>query len=197
MLRSHIKIGILLVALISTSGCTDSVQSSDVSTEIGQTVEPSREAVVTSAWDCESKEDGLGEKFVCQSSADDEYGNIWFLTLMCTSDQRSLHSIYGMNPSANSITWDNKGTKKVMVRIDSEPIQSWKASPKGNEAFAFVDFEGEGLNETKSTWNFLKKIASAKTLGFKLLDSEGVVRSAKFNVGDSVPIAANFSARGC
>ena len=152
------------------------------------TAEAATKATATSAaWDCEETDDGLGTEFTCSSKASDKY-YFYYLTIMCTSEQKLTHSITGFDPNSDLVVWGIDNQKSIKVRVDSKPIEAWKTSTKGS---------GRALAFTKGTKFLLTKIATAKTFGFQAKDEEGLPYSARFNVKNSVPIAAKFAAMGC
>ena len=188
----------VLISVATLTGCSSQGDSVSAPTKPGiETEQPSSATEVASAWECETTEDGLGETFGCQSNAQDEDGNFWVFTLMCTSDKLTLHSVLGMHPDASFIDWDESNADVAKVSIDSGAIKEWKFQEKGDRAFAFTGLAGKGKDENASTWELLKTLASAKSLGFKTYDAQGTVRSARFEVQGTVPIAAKFAALGC
>jgi hypothetical protein len=181
-----------ILGMLLLTGCSNSV------TESGDPESSSDAAGTEAGWQCNSKEDGLGEEYSCISQANDESGTIWTLTLFCTSDQRALHSIYGLDSSFSDIIWDDNKFDTAKVRIDSNEIEEWDFFVKADgRAMVFANSGGDRKDEASSTWEFLTKISSARTLGFQAFGADGSSHSAKFNVEDSVPIAATFSAMGC
>jgi len=179
---------------LSVAGCST---KSDVEPE------PSAQEIDSkSGWDCQLKQDGLGENFSCGSTKEDAEGIYWTFTLMCTSDLKSRHSITGIDSSRNSIMWPVGEKKFVKVRIDSKPIEEWAVNTKGGgQGLLFVTNEKSSLdadsNEARDTWNFLSEIAGAKTFGFEATDADGYVRSVLFNIENSIPVAAKFALLGC
>lgn len=190
----------LLLVLSLVAGCSsgDSGESSSVA--------PSRDEANTSRpafWDCESQEDGLGEKYSCSSQSKDSDGNTWVLTIMCTSDGITRNSIVGFDTNVNMILWPVRSGQTIKVRIDSEPIQEWAIGTKaGGQGVSFNAKQSSSAvnsdtNENNGTWKFLTAISSASTFGFQGTNLEGYVESARFEVGNSVPIAAKFASLGC
>jgi hypothetical protein len=192
-MRTRTKaLALSLLAAILLTGCSGMSGQSDSS---GDT---SGSTSTASGWNCESEQDGLGETQVCQSSTTDDAGTYWVLTIMCTSDQQTLHSVYGLDSGLNDLVWDADENDVAKVRIGSDGIEDWKFQTKADgKALVFSYLAGKRSNENASTWEFLKRIASAKTFGFKAFDAEGYSQSAQFNVEDSVPMAASFAALGC
>jgi hypothetical protein len=86
------------------------------------------------------------------------------------------------------------------VRIDSGQVEDWNLG-YGVDAFGIsFDLVQDGNYDSmknKSSWELLARIASAKTLEFEAKDAYGNLQTAKFEVGNSVPIAANFNIHGC
>jgi hypothetical protein len=192
--KSRSKILALAVAVcLFSSGCSTNPAPQSSAQGLNQ----------KSGWNCKSGQDGLGEDFYCASEAEDTDGNYWSLSVMCTSDQLSKHSIVGIYPDRNSIKWPIGKNQFVKIRVDSQPIQEWQVSTKsGGEGLFFFDgdrFNGSNSEslESNSTWRFLTSIAGAKTFGFKATDSEGDNHSLQFNVENSIPIAAKFGVLGC
>jgi hypothetical protein len=188
----------VLLSMVTLTGCTP--QGDSASTPTATTIEtelPNPPVEETSAWECETREDGLGDTFACQSNAKDSDGTYWVFTLMCTSDKRALNSILGMRADTSFIEWDTSVSNKAKVSVDSGSIQEWRYQTKGATAFTFSTLAGNGKSEEASTWDLLGRLASVETFGFKAFDSEGISRSARFEVQGSVPIAAKFSALGC
>ncbi len=152
------------------------------------TKKPAAKPKATSAaWDCEEEEDGLGTSFSCNSTAINKY-YFYKLTLMCTSEQRLAHSITGFDSNYDLVVWGIDNQKSIKVRVDSKPIETWNTGTKGS---------GQALTFTKGTKFLLTKIATAKTFGFQAKDEEGLAYSGRFDVRNSVPIAAKFAAMGC
>ena len=181
-----------LIGALILSGCSGITAQSDSSGD------SSGSASAGSGWECETEQDGLGDQQICQSTTTDDAGTNWVLTLMCTSDQQTLHSIYGLDSSINDLMWNADENDIAKVRIDSSEIEDWKFQTKGGgQAIVFSYLSGKRADENGSTWEFLEKIASAKTFGFKAFDSDGFAQSAQFNVENSVPVAASFAALGC
>jgi hypothetical protein len=109
-----------------------------------------------------------------------------------------VHSISAWDAEFRDIAWDENLFDTAKVRIDSNDIEEWQVFTKADGlALVFANSAGDWTAESSSTWEFLTKISSAETLGFQAFDSEGISRSVKFNVEDSVSIAASFAARGC
>lgn len=191
-MRKFIAASFLVVFL--TSGCSDANSLENSVQE--QAPEPTSSAEPNTAWKCESTQDGLGESLACTSSAEDDTGTAWVLTLMCTSELNTLHSIVGVKADFDFVYWSvGAANNSAQVRIDAAPIDDWKFATKGGKGITFM--EGKGGTENDWTWEFLSRIASAKTFGFKAFDAEGYAQSVKFNVENSVPVAAIFSALGC
>jgi hypothetical protein len=181
-----------LIGVVLLTGCSN--PQADSGNQDNSTDAAGTEA----GWQCNSQEDGLGEEYSCTSQVTDESGIMWTLTLLCTSDQRALHSIYGLDSSFSDIIWDENQFDTAQVRIDSNEIEEWNFFVKADgRAMVFANSAGDRMDEASSTWEFLTKISSAKTLGFQAFDADGSSHSAKFTVEDSVPIAATFSALGC
>jgi hypothetical protein len=192
MTKTNICLGITLVGMLLLTGCSNTLKDS------GNSDKSSDASGTGDGWQCNSQEDGLGEEYSCTSQVTDEFGTIWTLTLLCTSDQRALHSIYGLDSSFSDIIWDENQFDTAQVRIDSNEIEEWDFFVKAEgRALVFANSAGDRMDEASSTWEFLTKISSAKTLGFQAYDAAGSSHSAKFTVQDSVPIAATFSAMGC
>lgn len=190
---------LLVLSVTLLTGCTTQSESASTPTPItSQSEEPIPSQEIANPWECEREQDGLGDKFSCQSRTTDSYGTYWILTLLCTSDGQSKHSVYGMDSGANTIFWPT-GTGVAKVRIDSGPIKEWTTASKGNDdgGFAFKGFGGKSKGENAATWELLTKIASAESFGFQAFDSQKFSQSARFDVQGSVPIAATFSAMGC
>ena len=183
------------------SGCSPQPVSQDTSQPpVSQDTpqESSDSAESSTGWNCKTTEDGLGEGYFCPTSSTDSEGNRWILAITCTSDQRAVHSISAWDAELRDIAWDENLFDTAKVRIDSNDIEEWKFFTKAyGLALVFANSAGDWTAESSSTWEFLTKISSAETLGFQAFDSEGISRSVKFNVEDSVPIAASFAARGC
>lgn len=189
--RAKVVIAVLVLGIL-TSGCSNSSSDSNEDAQSSQ----STDSLETSAsdWSCDSNPDGLGETFSCITQTEDGEGIFWSLVLMCTSDLRTLHSIVGLFPSTSNVLWPTDNT--VKIRIDSGSLEYLRAGSKGSgKALAFEKTDGD--DESVSTWNFMSKIASAETFGFKATDDNGNIRSALFNVEGSIPIAAKFSVMGC
>lgn len=194
--------GLILSGCSPASGSEDQAQPTPSSSESAPS--NNQEEVTTdvagtgAGWQCNSQKDGLGEEFSCSSQATDKSRTIWTLTLLCSSDQRALHSINGMDYSFSDIIWDENQFDRAMVRIDSNEIEEWDFFVKADgRALVFASSAGDRMDEASSTWELLTRISSAETLGFKAFDAEGFPQSALFDVGDSVPIAATFAAMGC
>lgn len=192
LMRSTVALSIALC--LGLSGCSS---KSDVNPDSS-----SQGVNVDSGWDCESEQDGLGETFSCSSMQADSDGVLWTLSVMCTSDLMSKHSIVGIDANRNSVMWPKAEKKFAKVRIDSKPIEEWAVNTKGGgQGLVFVSKGDTNLDvdsaETRETWKLLSTIAGAKTLGFKATDSSGFVQSALFNVENSIPIAAKFGILGC
>jgi hypothetical protein len=192
MKKTIIFVTSTLVGMVLLSGCSNPV------TEPGDLDSSSDAGETEAGWQCRSKSDGLGEDYGCGSQVTDESGTIWTLTLLCTSDQRALHSIYGLDSSFSDIIWDENQFDTAQVRIDSNEIEEWDFFVKADgRALVFASSAGDRMDEASSTWELLTRISSAETLGFQAFDANGLAQSAKFDVGDSVPIAATFAAMGC
>ena len=197
------KVTVLVVSAflsVSLTGCSQPPVSQDSSQppdSQDSSQESSDSAETSTGWNCKSEEDGLGEKYGCQTGSRDNYGQLWVLTVLCTSDQRALHAITGWD-DLNPIKFSTSGWQSANVRIDSSEIEEWDffATISG-EAFKFAISDGDRMDEASSTWELFRKISSAKTLGFQAFDARGSSQSALFNVEDSAPIAAVFADRGC
>ena len=165
------KLKILTVAVMTlTLTFTSTVQSNAAS----------------SGWECVKSEDGLGRAaFSCQSHASDGVNNyyVYRLVLACTSERKITHSIIAL-----PVVWASGPSTEI--RIDSKPIETWATDTRSWSL-------GTALFFKKGTKFLLTKIAKAKTFGFSAYDEEGVAHSARFNVKNSVPIAAKFAAMGC
>ena len=192
MKKTIIFVTSTLIGVLLLTGCSNPKADS------GNQDNSSDAAGTEAGWNCNSQEDGLGEEFACTSQVTDESGTIWTLTLLCTSDQRALHSIYGLDSSFSDIIWDENQFDSAQVRIDSNEIEEWDFFVKAEgRALVFANSAGDRMDEASSTWEFLTRISSAQTLGFQAFDADGSSHSAKFTVADSVPIAATFAAMGC
>ena len=156
-----------------------------ISAEAATKKSAAKATATSAAWGCEETEDGLGTEFTCTSKASDKYIS-YYLTIMCTSEQKLSHSIVGLDSDSNAVIWEYK--KKAKVRVDSKPIETWNTITRGS---------GQALSFSKGTKFLLTKIATAKTLGFQATDEDGLPYSARFNVKNSVPMAAKFTAMGC
>jgi hypothetical protein len=194
MLKQRIVLISLLVLILS--GCSKD-------SELQGKSEPNK-AILKSGWNCTTESDGIGENFGCFSSSNEAVDGVyWGMTVMCTSDLVSRHSIAGFNREGEYIIWPNGEIKIAKIRIDSNPIEEWKMTSKARgQALIFTDSAqvtslNADLSESRNTWDLLSAIAGADTFGFKATDAEGVVRSHRFNITDSVPIAAKFSSLGC
>jgi hypothetical protein len=151
------------------------------------TKKPAAKAQATSAaWDCQETEDGIGTKYSCSSGVANT-GTRYVFTLMCTSEQKLAHSILALDSNLNVVNW-GVGKRSVTVRVDSKPTETWSTGTRAS---------GQALTFSKGTKFFLTKIATAKTFGFKAIGEDGSPYSARFNVQNSVPIAAKFAAMGC
>lgn len=151
---------------------------------------------VESPWKCDTQTDALGtEATFCTSTLEDKAnGLFWTLGFLCSFDRFTGHSITAMSTyTADSLLWPS-GNVEADVRIDDGDIETWRM-----ESIS----DGEGLfyansnNRNKSTWNFLSRISSAKTLAIRARTAEGTFASAKFDVADSVIFAARFNVMGC
>ena len=169
-----------------------------------ETKSATNNSILESGWDCKTEQDGIGENFSCFSSSNDYVDGVyWTMVVMCTSDLVSRHSIVGFNAQKENIVWPIGEIKSSKVRIDTKPIEEWKVTSKANgQALVFTDSKGvtnsnADSGESRNTWDLLSAFAGAETFGFKANDAEGYVRSYRFNIGDSVPIAAKFSSLGC
>jgi len=185
-------LGMLIAAsILSGCGSSDSAQSSESANDAETNVSAN---AAQSDWKCDSRQDGLGETTGCTSTVVDGEGVYWTLTLMCTSDLRTVHSVVGIYPSGSSVYWPIQNTAKI--RIDSGPLQDVSVTAKASGQ-GFIFLKSPNASEDASTWDLMSKIASAKTLGFKAADADGYSRSALFKVAGSVPVAAKFSVMGC
>jgi hypothetical protein len=157
-----------------------------ISAEAATKKPAAKKTTTSNPWKCEESEDGLGAKVGCQNDVIDKYNYRYKLTLMCTSEQKLAHSILVFEPDMNLVNWGDQTSTKI--RIDSKPLETWATGTKGG---------GQALLYEKGTKFLLTKIATAKTFGFSARDEEGQFYSARFNVQNSVPIAAKFAAMGC
>ena len=185
---------VICILVLLMSGCSNTSSDSSGTANPDQTAEASSQDQAND-WSCKSEQDGLGESLYCHTDyEDDENKILWSLSLLCTSDLLTKHSVFGMRYSYASIMWPVEGTAKI--RLDSNALEEVDTGSKGGgEALTFN--ESKESNENSDTWHLLSKIASAKTLGFKANDTDGQPQSALFKVSGSVPIAAKFSVLGC
>ena len=191
MKNTRVKVSPLVLVLMIAGSLLSGCSGSDTA-QPGQSTESSEAS--TSDWNCESRQDGLGETLGCRSQVEDDEGMFWTFMLMCTSDLRTVHSITGIYPSTALILWPTENSAKI--RIDSGPLEELGATAKGSGQ-GLVFQQSQSTSEDSATWDLMSKIASAKTFGFKAQDADGYARSALFNVAGSVPIAAKFSVLGC
>jgi hypothetical protein len=96
------------------------------------------------------------------------------------------HSIARTEDNQNLIKWQRQSS--IKIRLDSKAIENVAIGLRGYS---------KGIYFKKGTWFLLTKIATAKTFGFKAIGEDGSPYSARFNVQNSVPIAAKFTAMGC
>jgi hypothetical protein len=150
-------------------------------------------------WSCETEQDGLGDSIYCSSSARDDDGAEWVLSLACTSDLQTYNSILGINADFSNILWTVGAESNIAkVRIDSAPIEEWLFGTKsGGQGIAFAQLTTIEGDENASTWEFISRLGNAETFGFQASDSEGYAQSVRFNVQNTASVAEDFLDLGC
>ena len=169
-------------------------------------------ATTSSPWKCQTTQEALGEKFLCQTNSVGDFGgNSFTLTLACRADGVAVNNIIGTTKTAALIKWPHthlKANLAATVRFDSKPIENMNAGSPFYDDISLVfrsKFPSGGKpNEAthdamvnKGTWKLMQKLAGVKNFAFEVTGADGTRKSGRFNVQNSIPIAAKFNSIGC
>jgi hypothetical protein len=195
----YIKLLIAVASLFVLTSC-GKVLSQPSQTNTDANISTS--TIKPSSWECNTTQESNGEYFGCNNLVTNSEGQTLVLTLLCGPDFIARHSVVRFK-GYEMIPWKKSNNSTATVSLDSGPVEEWnigfKKSAEGRVALTFNLISESDVNvlENKSTWELLKRIATSKTLKIQALDLEVNIQKAEFNVSDSEPLAAKFSALGC
>jgi hypothetical protein len=189
-----VLLGIIGVILSGCGNSTSEVSSGDSTSEVS----------IGGEWNCKSSTEGIGETYSCSTQSVNEENTVWTLTLTCSADLLTRHTLLGLESNADQVQWKSGAENIGKIRIDSGLVEEVRFGTKDSGgALVFGDFtkaytnEAADETENKESWNLLDKISNAKDFGFQVYDASGALRKGNLEFSNTKRVVTKFESLGC